>query len=82
MLFRSIQEWKSGDPSRPNVADLFFAVKWLGNAGTHEDSDLTTFEVLEGARVLDEAFHRLFTGPDIDAHARIINEAKGPSRLP
>lgn len=77
-----INEWRDADASRPQVADLFFAVKWLGNAGTHEDSDLTTIEVLDGARVLDEAFHRLFTGPDIDAHAQTINAAKGPSRKP
>ncbi|MEN0084971.1 MAG: DUF4145 domain-containing protein [Leifsonia sp.] len=77
-----IKEWGDANPNRPPVADLFFAVKWLGNAGTHEDSDLTTMEVLDGARVLDEAFHRLFTGPDIDAHARRINAAKGPSRQP
>lgn len=77
-----IKEWRDADPKRPPVADLLFAVKWLGNAGTHEDSDLTTNEVLDGARVLDEAFHRLFTGPDIDAHARTINTARGPSRQP
>lgn len=77
-----IQEWRDADPNRPPVADLFFAVKWLGNAGTHEDSDLTTIEVLDGARVLDEAFHRLFTGPDIDAHAQAINAARGPTRQP
>jgi hypothetical protein len=75
-----INEWRDADPNRPPVADLFFAVKWLGNAGTHEDSDLTTMEVLDGARVLDEAFHRLFTGPNIEAHARSINAAKGPLR--
>ncbi|WP_439565372.1 DUF4145 domain-containing protein [Microcella sp.] len=77
-----INEWRDADPKRPPVADLLFAVKWLGNAGTHEDSDLTTIEVLDGARVLDEAFHRLFTGPDIDAHAQTINAAKGPWRQP
>ncbi|MBH0083706.1 DUF4145 domain-containing protein [Salinibacterium sp. SWN167] len=77
-----INEWRDADLTRPPIADLFFAVKWLGNAGTHEDSDLTTIEVLDGARVLDEAFHRLFLGPDIDAHAKTINAAKGPSRLP
>jgi hypothetical protein len=77
-----INEWRDADPNRPPVADLFFAVKWLGNAGTHKDSDLTTIEVLDGARVLDEAFHRLFTGPDIEAHAHTINAARGPSRQP
>ncbi|WP_460826582.1 DUF4145 domain-containing protein [Nostocoides australiense] len=77
-----IEEWRDADPGRPEVADLLFAVKWLGNAGTHEDADLTVIEVLDGARVLDEAFHRLFTGPDIQARARRINAAKGPSRRP
>lgn len=77
-----IGEWRDADPSRPSVADLFFAVKWLGNVGTHEDSDLTSIEVLDGARVLDEAFHRLFTGPDIEKHAKSINDAKGPDRQP
>ena len=77
-----INEWKNADPTRPAVADLFFAVKWLGNAGTHEDSDLTTIEVLDGARVLDEAFHRLFLGADIDKHVQTINAAKGPYRGP
>lgn len=75
-----IQEWANAEATRPSVADLFFAVKWLGNAGTHEDSDLTAIEVLDGARILDEAFHRLFTGPNIEAHARSINEAEGPAR--
>ena len=77
-----IDEWKGKDPTHPAVANLFYAVKWLGNAGTHEDSDLTTAEVLEGADMLNEAFHRLFTGPDIDARAQIINTQKGPLRLP
>jgi hypothetical protein len=75
-----IKEWARSDPSRPPIANLLLAVKWLGNAGTHEDSDLSTTEVLDGARVLDEAFHRLFTGPDIDAHAQLINAARGPVR--
>jgi hypothetical protein len=75
-----IHQWLAIDPNRRPVAELLSAVKWLGNAGTHEDSDLTTTEVLEGATMLDEALHRLYTGPDIDAHAQTINTAKGPSR--
>ena len=77
-----IEEWRNADTARPAVADRLFAVKWLGNVGTHEDSDLTTMEVLDGARVLDEAFHRLFTGSDIDVRARAINSSRGISRNP
>lgn len=75
-----IVEWVNADTDRPAVKDLFFAVKWLGNSGTHEDSDLTAIEVLDGARVLEEAFHRLFTGTEIEAHARSIIAAEGPPR--
>lgn len=75
-----IEDWRAGGVNRAAVADLFLAVKWLGNAGTHEDSDLSTTEVIDGARLLDEAFHRLYTGPDIDAEAQTINVAKGPKR--
>lgn len=77
-----IQEWGDADPDRPQLADLFFAVKWLGNAGTHEVSDLDVTQVLEGARVLNEAFHRLFTAPGIDAHAQTLNADKGPTSNP
>lgn len=75
-----IVEWRDGAPSRLPIADLLVAVKWLGNAGTHEDSHLTTTDVLDGARMLDEAFHRLFTGPDIDTYAQAVNAVKGPFR--
>ena len=77
-----IEEWRAADPSRERVADLLLAVKWLGNAGTHEASDLSYEEVLDGARVLDEAFYALFTSASIDAQARAINAAKGPPRQP
>lgn len=70
-----IKEWGGVDPSRSAVEDLFLAVKWIGNAGTHETPVLSTDEVLDGAGLLDEAFHRLFTGPDLDAKARSVNDA-------
>lgn len=76
-----IEEWRDvNPPERSAIADLFFAVKWLGNAGTHEDADLTMDEVLSGAKLLDEAFHRLYTGPDLDTQAQTINLAQGPHR--
>ncbi|WP_440710676.1 DUF4145 domain-containing protein [Herbiconiux sp. YIM B11900] len=75
-----IAEWRDADVMREHTADLLFAVKWLGNAGTHEISDLTTLELIDGAKLLDEAFHRVYTGPDIDAQAQTINTAEGPSR--
>lgn len=75
-----IAAWLASDQERAPAAELLRAVKWLGNAGTHEDSDLSAAEVLEGAKMLDEAFHRLFTGRNIDARALTINAARGPLR--
>ena len=69
-----IKEWKKGDANRSQVADLLLAVKWIGNKGTHEDSELALVEVLEGAALLDEAFHRTYAGPDLDAKARSVIE--------
>lgn len=77
---KRIEGWGVADPRRPSVADLLFAVKWLGNAGTHEGSQLTAIEVIDGARVLDEAMHRLFTGPDTDERARTITATNGSLR--
>jgi len=74
-----INNWRATCDA-PNVADLFMAVKWIGNSGTHEVSDLTIEEVLDGVEFLDEAFHRLFIGPDLDLRAEAVNEAKGPNR--
>jgi len=75
-----LDEWRNADDSREQVGHLLSAVKWLGNAGTHEDADLTVLEVLEGATLLDEAFQRWFRGPDLDAKALAIIQAKGPAR--
>lgn len=77
-LDERIRSWRRAKPTREGVADLLLAVKWIGNAGTHEDADLAVKDVLDGVEILDEAFHRLWVGRDIDARAQAINAAKGP----
>ena len=79
-LDERIRDWKQASPNRAGVADLLLAVKWIGNAGSHEVSDVSVKEVLDGVEILDEAFHRLFVGPDIDARAQAINSVRGPKR--
>ena len=73
-----VKIWKL-QSGQNRVAALFLAVKWIGNEGTHEVSDLTVNDVLEGAEFIDEAFHVLFVAPDLDARAQIINANKGRS---
>lgn len=80
-LHARIEDWRSkGDSTRAGVAELLLAVKWIGNAGSHEVTQLTVKDVLDGIEILNEAFHRLWVGPVIDARARHINAAKGPHR--
>lgn len=80
-LHARIEDWRSqGDSTRAGVAELLLAVKWIGNAGSHEVTQLTVKDVLDGVEILDEAFHRLWVGPAIDARAQDINSAKGPRR--
>lgn len=73
-----IEEWRSSDPGHDAIAKFFDAIRWLGNAGTHEDSEIPIDEVLSGASLLDEALHRLYTGPDIDVRAQAITDTRRP----
>lgn len=67
-----------------DVANCFWAVKWIGNDGSHEISALTVAQVLAGVEILEYAFRLLFdqTGKRIEAAAAAINAAKGLPTTP
>ncbi|WP_195760561.1 DUF4145 domain-containing protein [Agromyces kandeliae] len=71
-----LKEWKR-QTGHDRAAALFLAVKWIGNRGTHEVSDLSVDDVIDGAEFIGEAFHALFTSPGLDARAQSVNERKG-----
>lgn len=75
---KRIEAWKQRTRNDA-VANCFLAVKWIGNEGSHEDSNLTVAQVLDGAEILEYAFRLLFdrTGDRIAAAAAAINAAKG-----
>ena len=77
-----IKEWRKAAPGRDQVADLLFPTRWFGNKGTHEDANVTVEEVLDAALCLDEAFHRIYLSPDIDARAEAIRKASGKPQQP
>lgn len=79
-LERRLTDWCDGNPTHSQVANLLDAIRWLGNEGTHEDANLTVAEVMEGATILDEALHRWYTGPDLEAKAAAIIGARGSVR--
>ena len=82
-LNKRIEIWKGMDKAKNGIiSDLFDAVRWIGNTGTHDGGNLTIGEFLEGAEILDDAFHRVFTGSQIHARAKSITGNRGPLRTP
>lgn len=62
------------------VKNLFLAVKWLGNAGSHATRDISSADVLDCYQILEEALNRLFdrNHMPIDILVNLINQNKGP----
>jgi hypothetical protein len=66
--------------SRPEVAEVLEAVKWIGNSGSHPQQ-LTTQVVLEGAVLLEHALKLVYdsSSKDIARLAKKINRRRGPA---
>lgn len=64
----------------PDVAEVLLAIKWLGNAGSHE-SGMSVEDVLEAAQMLSHALRLLYDPSDADLRRRaaLINKRKGPA---
>ena len=67
--------------THPDVVNALEAVKWIGNAGTHE-TGLTLADVVTGAAFLELALRRLYDTSESQllAAAKDINRRQGPSR--
>lgn len=65
-----------------HLQDLFFAVKWLGNAGSHSDRVVTKDDVLDAYEIMEEILQDLFVKKTIQVKklAKQINKTKGPTK--
>lgn len=63
-----------------HVKDLFFAVKWLGNAGSHSSHEVTLDDVFDSYELLNEILSDFFENTRESAKrlAKKINKKKGP----
>ncbi|MDH5545487.1 MAG: DUF4145 domain-containing protein [Gammaproteobacteria bacterium] len=63
-----------------HVKDIFFAIKWLGNAGSHSQHKVTTDDVLDAYELMDELLVEIFANKRKNAKslAKKINKKKGP----
>jgi hypothetical protein len=64
-----------------NLEDLFMAIKWLGNAGSHP-SKISIDDVMDSYDILEEIFKELFEKrrKRVKNLAKKINKKKGPSK--
>ena len=64
------------------LQDLFFAVKWLGNAGSHSDRSVTMDDVLDAYEIMEEILQDLIAKKTkrVKKIAKRVNIAKGPKK--
>ena len=69
-------------PRYKHLQNLFFAVKWLGNAGSHSDKVVTKDDVLDAYEIMEEILQDLFVKKTIQVNklAKQINKTKGPTK--
>lgn len=63
-----------------HVKDIFVAIKWLGNAGSHSQHEVTTDDVLDAYELMEELLNEVFSNKRKKAKslAKKINKKKGP----
>ncbi len=65
-----------------HVKDIFFAIKWLGNAGSHSQHTITKDDVLDAYELMEELLVEIFANKRNQAKslAKKINKRKGPKK--
>ena len=63
-----------------HIKDIFLAVKWLGNAGSHSNHEVTLDDVLDSYELTRELLDEIFSKKRTKAKslAKKINKKKGP----
>lgn len=62
----------------PKVADHLFAIKWIGNEGSHSIEDLNQIELLDAFEILEDALESLYGHREKELYAKIkrLNKRK------
>lgn len=65
-----------------HLQDLFLAIKWLGNAGSHGEKKVSMDDVLDAYEIMVEILDELFAkkAKAVKRLAKKINKSKGPKR--
>ena len=65
-----------------DIQEIFLAVKWLGNAGSHSGTTVSSDDVLDAYELMEKLLTEVFDDKSnkIKELAREINKNKGPSK--
>ncbi len=65
---------------KPELVDLFFAIKFIGNAGSHSTDILTKEDVIDAFALLEKVLNEIFDDKDktVKKIAKEINKRRGP----
>jgi hypothetical protein len=63
-----------------HIKELFLAIKWLGDAGSHSNKEITFDDVMDVYEIMDEVLKELFANKkdNIKKLVKQINKKKGP----
>lgn len=79
-LHKRIEEY--GNKGHQDIAEMMWAVKWLGNTGSHSKGSKTLDrrDLLDGFEMVQHVIEKLYgtTEKDLARRAKQINKAKGP----
>jgi Domain of unknown function (DUF4145) len=78
----SLHERISNIPTKyDELKDLMLAVKWLGNAGSHDNDAITIDDVFDAYEMTEHVLHEIFEPKTqrLKAIAKKVNKRKGPA---
>jgi hypothetical protein len=70
-------------PTKYNgLKELFFAIKWLGNAGSHSGDSVSNDDVMDAYELVEHILKEVYDNKEIalKALAKKVNKAKGPKK--
>lgn len=79
----SLHERISKIPAKyDELKDLMLAVKWLGNAGSHDNDSMTLDDVFDAYEMTEHVLHEIYETKKkkLKALAKMVNKKKGPTK--
>ena len=64
----------------PSLREHFLALKWLGNAGSHSNLNISIDDVMDSYEIFEFVLNELFRNKSIKKLVRQINKKKGPTQ--